>query len=198
MQQGTFGFYGSLPHRPERPERLFFAILPEARIASRVGAFAEGFLRENQIQAAPLRTERLHVTLHHVRDYKRLATPTIYASWQVGSAVSMPPFEVAFRSVKSFEAVLPRPGRQPRWPLVLLGEGRGLLYLNETLRAAMRTNRLHPAEQFVPHMTLCYAEKPVRHQEFEPIHLLVRDFFLIHSRLGLTQYIMLGQWELRG
>jgi 2'-5' RNA ligase len=145
-----------------------------------------------------LKTERLHVSLHHVGDYKRLRTKFIYAARLAGNAVSMHPFEMTFRFVKSFEDAPWIKGRSRRRPLVLLGEGVALLELRKSLGSAMEENGLRAAEYFTPHMTLLYGSKRMPMQAIEPIRFVVNEFALIHSELWLTQYNVIDRWSLEG
>ena len=70
--QGEFEFYKDLPNRPTRPERLFFGLFPDTATSIRVGQFAERFICANRLKGSQLKTERLHVSLHHIGDYRRL------------------------------------------------------------------------------------------------------------------------------
>lgn len=196
--QGVFDFCEDLSVRPKRPERLFFGVLPDIEFSVRVGEFTEWFLRENHLPGKRLKTERLHVSLHHVGDYKRLSTRTVHAAGQAGKAVSMRPFEVTFRFITGFASAPATNGRPRRCPLVLLGEGDALLELHKILGAAMKKNGLRAGEHFMPHMTLSYGEKPFPMQAIEPIRFVVGEFALIHSRLWLSQYNLVDHWPLKG
>src|SRR4051812_41091968 len=90
--QSVFEFYRALPARPDRPERLFFALRPDPETALRVDQFRRQFLDHNHWKGMPLKTERLHISLHHVGDYRRLKTQFLYAARQAAAAVSMRPF----------------------------------------------------------------------------------------------------------
>lgn len=194
--QGVFDFHEHLPDRPRRPERLFFGVLPDSETGSQVTRFIDQFFWENRLMGTRLRTDRLHVSLHHIGDFRRLRTKFIYAAQQAGKAVSMGPFEVAFRFVKSFEAM---PHKKDRRPLVLLGEGgEALAELFRSLGIAMTRNGLEAAADFVPHMTLSYGPDAIPVQAIEPIRFTVKDFALIHSRLGLTRYEVIDRWSLQG
>ncbi|MPZ57576.1 MAG: 2'-5' RNA ligase [Rhizobiales bacterium] len=156
----------------------------------------ERFVCEHHLEGARLKTERLHVSLHHAGDYKRLRTKFTYAARQAGKAVSMHPFEMTFRFIKSFEGAPSTNGRPRRRPLVLLGEGDALLELHKVLGAAMEKNGLRAAEHFTPHMTLFYGAKPIPMQAIKPIRFVVNEFTLIHSELWLTQYNVVDRWSL--
>ncbi|MGK9169578.1 2'-5' RNA ligase family protein [Inquilinus limosus] len=193
--QGVFNFYEPLSDRPRRPERVFFCVLPDDETRDRVARFGDGFFSEYRLMGTRLRTDRLHVSLHHVGDYKRLRTKFVYAAQQAGKAVSMGPFEVAFRFVKSFEAA---PHKKGRRPLVLLGEGgEALVELFRSLGIALTRSGLKAAAEFTPHMTLSYGPDAIPEQAIEPIRFVVKDFALIHSRLGLTRYEVIDRWSLQ-
>jgi 2'-5' RNA ligase len=196
--QGVFDFYRDHPARPKRPERLFFALFPDTEALTHVAQFRQRFLDENQVEARRLKTERLHVSLHHVGDYKRLPTKYIYAARQAGKAISMCPFEVTFRFIKSFEGAPRADGKPRKRPLVLLGQGDALRELHRSLGTVMKKNGLKAAEHFTPHMTLSYGPNSIPLQPIEPIRFVVGEFALIHSKLWLTQYDLVDRWPLHG
>ncbi|HEX2114718.1 MAG TPA: 2'-5' RNA ligase family protein [Alphaproteobacteria bacterium] len=194
--QGAFEFYRDLPARPKHPERLFFGLLPAPETAVRVRRFAEEFIRKNCIEGTRLKTDCLHVSLHHVGDYKRLRTKIVYAAQQAGNAVAMRRFEMTLYAVMSFERLPSADGRARKRPLVLLGESDALSELHEMLGAAMRKTGLRAAAGFAPHMTLCYGATWIPAQAIEPIRIAVNEFALIHSELGRTRYNVVNRWLL--
>jgi 2'-5' RNA ligase len=157
--------------------------------------FGEHFADDNHLSGTRLKSERLHVSLHHIGDFGRLKSKFVHAARQTGNAVSQLPFEVTFRFIESFSPP-PIVGRIRRRPLVLRGEGRALFELHSTLGAAKRECGLNAAGDFVPHMTLLYGSKAVPLQAIEPIRFVAREFILIHSELGLTRYTALGRCAL--
>lgn len=193
--QYVFEFYRELPVRPDRPERLFFGLLPDPEAGRRIARFGQDFLRTHHLAHRLIRTDRLHVSLYHVGDYRRLRTTLLYAATQAAQAVAMPPFEVTFRSAMSFESLSSR--RPDRHPLVLLGESDALLEFHRRLGDAIRTSGLRAAEVFTPHMTLSYDPRRVAAQAIDPIGFMVKDLYLIHSKLWLSEYEVIGRWPLR-
>lgn len=191
--QGSFDFYQELPVRPKRPERLIFMLFPDAETSVHIERFGQWFACRNHLIGTRLRPERLHISLHHVRDDRCLRTKFIYAAKKAAKAVSMRPFEVALRFITSFEG-----GRPHRRPLVLLGEGDTMFDLHGDLGAAMMENGLRAANQFTPHMTLSNGPKAIPVQSIEPIRFMVHEFVLIHSELGLGRYNVLDRWSLNG
>jgi 2'-5' RNA ligase len=190
--QYTFGFY-TQSRRPKKPERLFYCLMPDLEACGRVVCFSDGFFVENDIRGERLKAERLHMTLHHVGDYERLSTALLYRAKLAGKAVSEGQFELSLCSIRSFP---PAPNKPNRRPVVLLGDGQPLRTLFHTLGHAMRKNRLKAAADFEPHVTLSYGPQFVPEQPIEPIRFVARDFVLIHSRLGLTQYEVIDRWPL--
>jgi RNA 2',3'-cyclic 3'-phosphodiesterase len=194
--QGVFDFYRDFPRRPARPERLFYALFLDAETSVRVTRFRQRFLYENDLKGSPLKTARLHVSLHHIGDYKRLRTKFVYAAVLTATTVAMPPFEVTFRAIKSFEEGPPIYSRQRGRPLVLLGEGDALFKLHSALGGVMEKNGLRTEASFTPHMTLSYEPKVIAEQAIAPIRMTVNEFVLVHSELWLTKYNVLDRWPL--
>jgi len=192
--QYAFDFLQPLPRRPRKPERLVYMLMPDAGTAKRVDRFGRRFVADNRLPGKLLLTERFHVSIQHVGDFRRLRSAHVYAALQAGEVVSMLPFELTFRSVASFAGAPARGGAPPKRPLVLLGEGEGLTELHALLGAAMRRNGLRAAERFVPHMTLLYGPQAVPAQPIEPIRFLADALLLVHSERGLTRYNVLGRW----
>ncbi|MGL4960647.1 MAG: 2'-5' RNA ligase family protein [Inquilinus sp.] len=190
--QYTLSFYNQ-SRRPKKPERLFYCLMPDREACGRLVRFIDGFFAENDIRGSRLKTERLHMTLHHIGDFKRLSTALLYRAKLAGKAVSEGQVELRLCSIRSFP---PAPNKPNRRPLVLLGDGQRLRTLFHTLGHAMRTNRFEAADDFEPHVTLSYSPQFVPVQAIEPIRFVAKDFVLIHSRLGLTQYEVIDRWPL--
>jgi 2'-5' RNA ligase len=196
--QREFAFLRDEPARPKRPDRLFFALFPNPQTSYLIARFVERFVRDHRLEGTRLEAARLHLSLHHVGDYPRLRSKFVYAAKQAGGSVFVRPFEVTFRSIRSFEGAPPIGGKPRRRPLVMLGEGEALPDLHQRLCAAMESNGLRAARSFTPHITLLYGPAAVPVQAIEPIRFVVDEFALVHSRLWLTQYDVIGRWPLRG
>ena len=197
--QSAFDFYRDAPERPKLPERLFFGVFPDAETAARMAWCGGHFLREHDLDWALLQTQRFHLSLHHAGDYKRLRGSRLYPAQLAGAAVSAPAFEVTLLAIGSLDN-LARAESGP-YPLVMFAEGDGLSNLYRRLGAAMNRIGLKASEDpshSRPHMTLSYGPRLIPLQTIEPIRFTVREFVLVHSKLGLTQYEMLERWQLRG
>lgn len=195
--QYAFDFYGPYPTRPKRPERLFFALLPEGARLS-IEEFARRFIMECRWLHGLLDVERWHVSLHHVGDYRRLREKFVYGARKAAESIPMPPpFDVKFQSVATFDGPPSRSGKPRRRPLVLIGEGAAVRTLHGLLGAAMEKNGFRAAVDFTPHMTLSYGSERVPPQAIEPVRFTAKELVLIHSRLWLSQYEILGRWPFK-
>jgi len=194
--QYAFDFYQDEPKRPDKSERLFFALFLD-RITTAVvdRCFRQTFLG-TRLTGSRIPRHRYHISLQHLGDYRRLRSQTIYAATQIGNAVSIPPFEVTLSCIKSFEGSPSRTGKPRRFPLVLLGQGMALFELQRRLANKIKEYGLGVMEEFVPHVTLLYGPQLIPMQLIEPIRFVVKDFALVHSELGLTKYNILGRWSL--
>jgi RNA 2',3'-cyclic 3'-phosphodiesterase len=196
--QYAFEFYGgdAGPWRPERSERLFFGVRPSAEMAGHLWQFAERFIDGLSLKERRINRECLHISLHHISDDARLRTQTIYAAGLAAKAVSMSSFEIKLHVALGFEPPPSPDGRSRKRPLVLLGDGERLFELHRRLGAAMRKNGLRARGDFVPHMTLSFGSKPISMRAIEPIHLMAKEFVLVHSELGLARHNTIDRWPL--
>ena len=192
--QGAFDFYRDLPGRPKHPERMFFALFPDGEPAVLAERCGQLFRSQHGPPGQPLLTERLHISLQMVGDYKRLRGKFLFAARQAAQAIVMRPFEVTLSGISTFDET------RPDWhPLVLLAEGHALRDLQRRLGVAMNGIGLNPADDFTPHMTLSYGPNTIRPREIEPIRFVVREFCLVHNErwLGrLGTYHLLERWPL--
>lgn len=180
---------------PQPTDRLFFAMFPDVSAAAHFERLARHQCDEHRLRGTPLATERFHVTLHHLGDYAGLPRHIVAAAEQAAATVAMPPFEIAFDRVGSFD----RPGNRP---LVMRG-GHGVAALTafqQTLGAALKKAGLSHmvARDYTPHLTLLYDERRVAEQSVETISWTAHEFVLVHSLLGRTRHVSLGRWSLRG
>lgn len=178
---------------PHPTDRLFLAVMPSTAAAARMAALA-GDLRERlRLQGRPRPTSHLHVTLHHLGDFAGLPQQRVEDARSAAAGVASDAFDARFDRVGSFAG---RPGKHP---FVLLGAGgaSGLAALHAGLGARLAAAGLARRERaFVPHVTLLYDTRNVAEQPVEPLGWAVREFVLVHSLLGRTEYRVLGRWAL--
>lgn len=179
-------------------DRLFFAVFPDPETAVRIAALARDLHDRHHLRGKPLRSDRLHVTLHHLGDHAGLPRGVVDAAGVAAErAAATAPFQAAFDSVSSFA------GRSRNRPCVLRGAGDDLaplVALQQELGAAMAAAGLgrHVGRDFTPHVTLLYDDRGLEPQPVERIAWTVRDVVLVHSLLGRTEHRILGRWPLRG
>ena len=184
-------------HSVRPTDSLFFALFPDVRTAKHIESVTRTLCAEHRILGKPPAQQRLHVTLHHLGKFRGLPSHAVVAARQAAAEVTLPPFDLVFDHVTSFER------RNARNRPIVLGTQQktpALAALYQTLGAALMRHtefgcKFIPA--FTPHLTLLYGDRHVA-QDIEPVKWTVREFVLIHSLLGRTRYIRLGRWSLRG
>lgn len=188
----------SLPGFDDAPaptDRLFFALFPDAEAAARIAECARQLRAEHGLHGTPLKTERFHVTLHHLGDYAGLPQGVMAMASQAAAAVRMAPFGVTFDRAASFSSA-PR-----NRPFVLRGDAglTGLMAFQRALGLEMSKAGLarwaKPA--YTPHVTLLYDDRAVAEQAVQPITWTAGEFVLVHSLIGRTLHVPLARWPLR-
>jgi len=177
---------------PSQKERIFFACVPDDALASKIHAAAEQLKQDKGFEAALILPEHLHVTLFHLGDWQSLPEDIVNLASGAASQVNTSAFEVTFRRAESFR------NSTGVYPFVLTAEPAAWRKLHETLGAALKDVGLGAATRgdFKPHMTLTYDRQRVSPFAIPPITWTVRDFVLVHSKLGKTTHIHLGRWPL--
>ena len=182
---------------PRHTDRLFFGIFPDPAAAVPLIAQLGQKLRvEHGLTSPLLAPGRFHITLFHLGDYFGLPASLVRSASEAGATLAASPFEVEFDRAGSFS------GKPGELPFVLRGS-RGVEQLKafqQTLGLALKKAGLgyHAKEQFNPHVTLLRDPKRIPEETVDPVRWTVREFVLVHSLLGRTQYILLGRWPLRG
>ncbi|WP_297511575.1 2'-5' RNA ligase family protein [uncultured Caulobacter sp.] len=173
-------------------DRLMFLLYPDPATAEAIAREARRLKAALGLEGQPLRTDRFHVTLHHLGDYAGLPNDLVTRGGQAGEATKAPPFEVVLDRAVSFAN---RPGNNP----FTLRGGRGveaLIAFQKALGLRMARVGLKPDAAFTPHVTLLYDGQVVPEQAIAPIRWAVDRFALVQSKLGQTQHIVLGEWML--
>jgi 2'-5' RNA ligase len=175
-------------------DSVFFAIFPDDEAAARIARIAQRLHDKHRLMGRPHAARRFHISLHYVAAH---VPPNVVANAnEAVSAIAMPPFRIAFDSVKS----LLGNGRDK--PLVLCGSDgvAGLVQFQHKLGPAMERAGLGRwiGPSWFPHLTLLYNPREIKEERIEPVSWIVRDFALVHSQLGRTRYAPLARWPLRG
>jgi 2'-5' RNA ligase len=182
---------------PSGSDRLFFAVLPDDYAAGQADRFRQRFGNERGLTGTPVRTDHLHVTLHHLGDHAGVPQSMVARAATVAAALRVAPFEVEFDAVMSSVR-----GPQSGVALVLAGDKglAGLTAFQRALAVAMIKGGLGQwvDKTFTPHMTLVYESRVIEKQPIRPIAWTVRELVLIHSVLGQMRHVTLGRWPLYG
>ena len=175
-------------------DRIFFACLPGEEAVARIAALGEELKTAHAFKSALILPEHLHVTLFHLGDWIALPDEIVAHASEAAAKVATAPFAVTFARVESFR------NRTGVFPFVLSGDAAPWRPLRNALGAALKQAGLgaavHETDEFKPHVTLTYDPVRVKPAAIEPISWTVKDFALIHSRLGKTEHIHLGRWAL--
>lgn len=173
-------------------DRLFLAVLPDPETAARMARLADGLRRQHGLEGQAQAPERLHLTLHHLGDFRTIPQNVIdAASRAVSSLVATEPFEITLDRAVSFQ------DREHK-PLVLVGrEGvADLEAFHRQLQKALSRHGIAPAARFKPHVTLLRDRRGIAEQAVEPFTWTAREVVLVHSLLGRTRHVPLARWSL--
>ncbi|KQY29795.1 2'-5' RNA ligase [Caulobacter sp. Root487D2Y] len=184
----------SLFDAPPVTDRLFFAIFPDPATAACIAERADALRAAHRLNGRPLAPERFHITLHHLGDHAGVRRDIVAMAGQAAEAIRTAPFEVVFDRAASFH----NGGNNP---FVLQG-GEGLDALKvfqRDLGLAMARAGLGKLadKSFTPHVTMLYDRQLVAEQATAPVRWTVGGFTLVHSLLGRTEHVALGNWTLR-
>ena len=176
-----------------KTDGLFFALLPDAERAAQIECIAQQLCIRHRLGATPLAPERLHIWLLSFGAHAGLPPELVAAASDIAARMSARPFDVTFDRAMSFLG-------RPR-PLVLCGgDGvAGLIAFQRTLGDAIEKRGLgRVSPQYMPHVTLLYDKWGIDPHDIEAVRWTVREFVLVHSLRGLSKYVPLGPWPLRG
>lgn len=183
---------------PQKTDRLFFALFPDAQAAQQIGLLARQELAAQGLRGPALSDERFHLTLQHLGDHAGLPPSLVHDAQQAASRVSARSFDLRFDHAMSFAGRHGHAGR--KYPFVLLGSDgvADVTAFQQTLAQALRQT---PAGRwvdagFTPHVTLAYDTRIVADHAVPAIGWTAREFVLVHSLIGKTKHIVLGRWPL--
>jgi 2'-5' RNA ligase len=181
---------------PARADRLFFALVPDALTGRRIHRFAAGLRAGLGLDGALIPPERLHVSLFGLGDHADLPADLVATAAAAASRVTEVAFDVAFDRIASFgggrAVVLTAADNLPE--IRRFHESLGFAMEGTPLAAHAEAAARRPLN---PHMTLLYCDGPIETRAVPPISWRVRDFVLVHSRLGQGRHVHLGRWRLR-
>lgn len=178
----------------------FFAVLPDDPAATAAGQIARSLAERLRSRGALIQVSRLHVSLTCLcsRSARLLSAEAEAEAIRAAKSVRVGTFELSTARVLSF-------GRRGgavayRRPVVLtFAPSPQLGSLHESLFAALSRAGVvgGRARAFTPHMTLFYESDALLDEPVEPPAWTVRNFHLIHSLHGRSQYQVLASFPLR-
>lgn len=175
--------------------RLYFAIQPPGEVADQALRVLQSLRPAERFAAKPPPPARLHVSLNYVGGFGRPPTGIVGKAREVGEAVALRPFDVAFNRIGTW-----RTG-DPPWPLVLWGDEGviGVQALYKALHRAMVGPGMAPRREpaLEPHMTLLRDQAVMPEAFVDPIAWTVREFVLLQSVQGEGRLDVLARFPLR-
>ncbi len=182
------------PERAKPAHRLFFCVFPDAAACEAIAAETDALRLEHSLTGLPLKSDHLHITLHHLGDHVELREDLVEAAQAAAGKVALPAFEACLDSASVFMA------QQNKHPCVLLcpEERQPVHALWRELGTQLMAAGLgrHVQRGFTPHVTVLYDTGEFLPQRIDPIRWPVRDFALVHSLLGKGEYRIVGSWSL--
>lgn len=174
---------------------LFFAFLPETRVAAASASLAGALRVEHGLKGRPRPPAALHVSLFEVQECDGDVPPSVLkAACDAAAGIVAPVFDVTFDRAVSFG------GRSGSPPVVLRAEGGNheLIQFRRTLFAAMKRAGVgrNEKDQFTPHMTLLYDQQRIDERPVQPVSWTAREFVLVDSFVGQSRYEIRGRWPL--
>lgn len=140
----------------------------------------------------PQPLDRLHLTLAITPRFPTKPVELAQAMRNAGDAVAAAPFVLTLDTLTCHERhVALRPSRK--------NVDLAALYRRLVGGMAQHGIPLLPGKPFNPHVSLSYDNQDgeVR-RKITPMRLMVEEFVLIHSEVGLARHHVLGRWRLAG
>jgi len=194
--QFAFDFMGGRPAdagREGRPDRYFFALLPDPETEQRIDRRAHELRQRLQLPRQPIGLVKYHVSLWSLHVPAGPRSQEVAAACRAAPLVDQAPFSICFNQVASF-------GGPPNWPLVLMStvEMPAARWLQLAIGEALRRGGVKAAAQpFEPHVSLLYDKRKWASFKVPDLVWNVRDFALVRS-MDRKRYDILGCWPLRG
>ena len=175
---------------------LFFALFPDEKTGQQLEALAEHLHDVHDLNGKPFRADRFHLSLHNLGEDVRVPNEVVDAAGRAAASIELEPFHLCFDRALSFA------GSTGRRPLVLppAEGGHALVAFYRQLGAALKEEGLgrFVSFDFMPHITLFYADRLVEEHPVKPISWTVNEFSLVVSHVGEGRYDLIGQWLMRG
>lgn len=179
---------------------VFFAIFADRPVTDVVGEIRNGIAVRHGLAARFADTSRLHMSLLCLckQSAQPLTIEVEHAAADAARFVRLEPFDITLDRAITFG----RPGVSAmKRPVVLKGsEDAGIRALHRGLFQVLERARIVGGRlrAFTPHITLFYDNEAAVDESVPQVRWTVREFHLIHSLHGKSQYRVLGTFPLRG
>lgn len=197
--QQSFAFADAGKSQPRRfadsgKSNLFLAVVPDRDVALEAVEIGRQLSKRQGLSRGPRPHELMHVSLNGIGKYADFPEDVIFAVSAAMSTVNAMPFELTFDRVAHFanaNAVVLTNAIRSEEMMDLH------VQLAKEMWAVGLTFTYNP--RFMPHMTLFYDEGPVSEEVLAvPLRWIVREFVLIRSHIGRSEYEYLDRWPLLG
>ena len=174
---------------------LFLGIFPPPIACEAIAVETDALRVEHSLIGQPIKPNRLHATLHYLGEHAIERNDIIDKAVVAASRVTHGEFAMTLASASSFTT------RSDRHPCVLLCPEEcppihGLWRELGTQLMAAGLGRYLKRDS-VPHVTVLYDSRVLSPQAIEPVCWRVRDFSLVRSQPGRSEYEILATWALR-
>ncbi|WP_158218812.1 2'-5' RNA ligase family protein [Roseateles aquatilis] len=177
---------------------LFFCLRPDRQTASRLNGVSGELVRRLGLRAKPPRTERLHITLHHLGWYDD-QTDEAETAAEVRQLAEAAAATLRHERLRvDFDQLLSFTRKARNLPLVLSGGAclDGVRAMRAALGARLQAVGLRTDPHFTPHLTLLYDDAVVMPQPLAVEGWDAVEFHLVDSLQGLSTHVALGCWTL--
>jgi len=188
---------GPLRARHVGPPRhgLFFAIMIPLPEHAQLTACFQGFQSACAFRSRPIEPDRLHVSLLSVFVGDDLPEEEIRTAIRAGDAIRFEPFALTFSSALTFR------NSRSKMPFVLASQKgaeaiNGLRFEIGTAHSTLSGSHSYRHTPINPHITLIWDYIAVPERPISPLTMIVQEFALVHSHIGLSRYDVLKRWPL--
>lgn len=184
-----------MPYSGGPRHNLFFAIMVPRLLRPVLLECFASYQRRYAFSGAPIRQERLHVSVCGVFLGNDLPDEIVEFWRMVGGAIRCEQFELTFDRALSYR------NRKYRKPFVLEARHDSeavtrLAGAIGTAASVLQGGARVRQDPVTPHITLIWANAQVDEEIVVPIRMPVKEIALVHSHVGLSRYDMLGRWSL--
>jgi 2'-5' RNA ligase len=178
---------------PGQTHRLFFALLPDARVAGEIETAAAAIKGSGRIRGRWVKPSKYHLTVQFLGDHTTHAVRIIEQARTAAGNVRLAGFDVVLDRVETFGGQRRSPCLMRCTPASDRSTGSLRSALGDTLAGAGLSELLE--DRFTPHVTIAYVDEnldaPIAVQ---PVCWHVGAFALVDSHVGESRHEVLDRW----